>query len=146
MQAFLCDRGARAQWVCSVCTGSLVLGAAGLLQGYRATSHWATLDLLARMGAEPVAERYVRDRNRFTGAGVTAGLDFGLALVAELSDPTFARKVQLLAEYDPAPPFDAGSPSKAGEAITADIRGHLTKFLEAADRVVQAVSAAGNQS
>lgn len=141
LQAFLRDRGARAQWVCSVCTGSLVLGAAGLLQGYRATSHWATLDLLARLGAEPVAERYVRDRNRFTGAGVTAGLDFGLALVAELSEPKFARMVQLLAEYDPAPPFDAGSPAKAGEAITAEIRGHLTKFLDAAEQVVQSVSA-----
>jgi cyclohexyl-isocyanide hydratase len=140
LQAFVRDRGARAQWVCSVCTGSLVLAAAGLLKGYRATSHWATLPLLSLLGVTPVAERVVRDRNRLTGAGVTAGLDFGLTLVAELSDAAFAGKVQLLAEYDPEPPFDTGSPAKAGDTTTAEIRAHLSKFLAAAELAVLAAS------
>lgn len=108
-RAFIADRGARAKYVTSVCTGSLILGAAGLLKGYRATSHWAAREALAEFGAIPTDARVVRDRNRITGAGVTAGLDFGLQMVAELRDRNYAENVQLLCEYDPHPPFDAGS-------------------------------------
>jgi cyclohexyl-isocyanide hydratase len=106
--------GRSARWVTSVCTGSLILGAAGLLQGYRATSHWAWRHHLAEFGAEPVAERVVFDRNRVTGGGVTAGIDFGFALMAAIRGEPHARLVQLSLEYDPAPPFDSGSPDKAG--------------------------------
>jgi cyclohexyl-isocyanide hydratase len=108
--------GAEAQWVTSVCTGSLILGAAGLLQGYQATTHWAWHDLLALFGAEPVQARHVIDRNRATGGGVTAGIDFALALIREIAGEEHARMVQLSLEYDPAPPLDAGSPAKAGPA------------------------------
>ena len=109
--------GAEAEWVTSVCTGALVLGAAGLLHGYKATTHWAWLDLLSLFGAEPVAARTVFDRNRVTGGGVTAGIDFALALMAKIAGDDHARAVQLALEYDPAPPFDAGSPDKAGAAL-----------------------------
>lgn len=108
-RAFIADRGARAKYVTSVCTGSLILGAAGLLKGYRATSHWAARDLLADFGAIPTDQRVVRDRNRITGAGVTSGLDFGLTMVSELRDPFYAECIQLLGEYDPHPPFNSGS-------------------------------------
>lgn len=108
--------GAEAQWVTSVCTGSLILGAAGLLQGYKATTHWAWHDLLAMFGAEPVHARHVIDRNRATGGGVTAGIDFALALIREIAGEEHARMVQLSLEYDPAPPLDTGSPAKAGPA------------------------------
>lgn len=109
--------GGQAQWVTSVCTGALVLGAAGLLRGYQATTHWAWHDLLSLFGAEPVEARHVIDRNRATGGGVTAGIDFALALIAEIAGPDHARAVQLALEYDPDPPFDAGSPAKAGPAL-----------------------------
>ena len=109
--------GAEAEWVTSVCTGALILGAAGLLQGYRATTHWAWHDLLALFGAEPVQARTVFDRNRVTGGGVTAGIDFALALMGRIAGEDHARAVQLGLEYDPAPPFDAGSPAKAGPAL-----------------------------
>jgi cyclohexyl-isocyanide hydratase len=99
--------GRGASWITSVCTGSLLLGAAGLLKGYRATCHWASRDQLAWFGAEPVAERVVFDRNRVTGGGVTAGIDFALALVAAIRGEAHARFVQLSLEYDPAPPFDS---------------------------------------
>lgn len=109
--------GAEAEWVTSVCTGALVLGAAGLLRGYKATTHWAWHDMLPLFGAEPVHARHVIDRNRATGGGVTAGIDFALALMARIAGEDVARAVQLALEYDPAPPFDAGSPEKAGEAL-----------------------------
>jgi len=111
--------GAQAQWVTSVCTGSLILGAAGLLQGYRATSHWAWRHYLAAFGAEPVAERVVFDRNRVTGGGVTAGIDFGFALMSAIRGEPHARLVQLSLEYDPAPPFESGSPDKASPDLLA---------------------------
>jgi cyclohexyl-isocyanide hydratase len=110
---FLADRGAKARYVTSVCTGSLILGAAGLLEGYRATSYWATLDILREFGAVPSRQRIVSDRNRITGGGVTAGLDFGLALVAKLRSRLTAETIQLYLEYDPQPPFQAGSPARA---------------------------------
>jgi cyclohexyl-isocyanide hydratase len=116
------DAAARADWVTSVCTGALVLGAAGLLQGYRATTHWASHHLLAAFGAIPVAERVVFDRNRVTGGGVTAGIDFALALTAAIRGEEHARLVQLGLEYDPAPPFDAGSPERAGAALVERYR------------------------
>jgi putative intracellular protease/amidase len=119
---WLADVGSRARWVTSVCSGALLLGAAGLLRGYRATSHWAVREALALFGAEPVAERVVADRNRLTGGGVTAGIDFGLTLAAVLSGEDVARSIQLQMEYAPAPPFDAGSPELAGPAITSVVR------------------------
>ena len=115
--AFLADRGSRARFVTSVCTGSLVLGAAGLLKGYKATSHWLTRDVLAEFGAIPTAGRIVVDRNRVTGGGVTAGLDFGLELVAQLRNRDYAEAVQLYLEYDPQPPFDSGTPEKASPLV-----------------------------
>lgn len=114
---FLRQRARTARFVTSVCTGSLILGAAGLLEGYRATSHWVTLDILSDLGAMPVAERIVVDRNRITGGGVTAGMDFGLKIIALLRSDDYARAVQLYLEYDPAPPFDSGSPVKAPRQV-----------------------------
>lgn len=105
--------GAQATWVTSVCTGSLILAAAGLLTGYRATCHWTSRHQLAWFGVEPVGERVVFDRNRVTGGGVTAGIDFALALTAAIRGEAHARIVQLSLEYDPAPPFDSGTPDKA---------------------------------
>ncbi|KRQ06204.1 hypothetical protein AOQ71_26775 [Bradyrhizobium manausense] len=118
---FVESRGARARYVTSVCTGSLVLAAAGLLRGYQATSHWYVRDLLPLMGATLKAERVVEDRNRLTAGGVTSGIDFGLTLAARLADEDTARRIQLLIEYDPKPPFAAGSPEDAGPALTRDI-------------------------
>lgn len=112
--AFLRRPAARARFVTSVCTGSLALAAAGLLVGRRATSHWASVDLLAGLGAIPVRERVVRDGNVITGAGVSAGLDLALTVAALLFGDEVARRVQLQIEYDPQPPFDAGSPSRPG--------------------------------
>jgi cyclohexyl-isocyanide hydratase len=114
---FLADQAPRSKYVASVCTGSLILGAAGLLKGYRATSHWMTIDALRELGATPVKERVVIDRNRITGGGVTAGMDFGLALVALLRNRTYAEAVQLYLEYDPKPPFNAGSPYTAPKRV-----------------------------
>ncbi len=127
--AFVADRGSRARWVTSVCTGSLVLGAAGLLKGYRATSHWVAHGLLAEAGATPVDERVVRDRNRLTGAGVSAGLDLGLTLVDILRDRLYAQSVQLLAEYAPQPPFNAGTPKSAPPEATTLMRDMFTGFV-----------------
>ena len=115
--AFLRSRGERARYVTSVCTGSLILGAAGLLDGYRATSYWLVREQLSEFGAIPTAGRVVQDRNRITGGGVTAGMDFGLFLAAELRGEEFAQLLQLAFEYDPQPPFDCGSPEKAGSKL-----------------------------
>lgn len=120
--SFLRRQAADARYVTSVCNGSLVLGVAGLLRGYRSACHWMWLPLLERFGAEPVAERIVRDRNRISGGGVTAGIDFGFALAAELAGEEAARTIQLALEYDPQPPFDAGSPRGAGPEIVARLR------------------------
>ncbi|MEO1018066.1 MAG: DJ-1/PfpI family protein [Pseudomonadota bacterium] len=122
---FLADRGSRARYVTSVCGGSIVLGAAGLLQGYEATSHWSATDKLPLFGATPVASRVVRDRNRISGGGVTAGIDFGLVLLAELLGEDVAKMTQLMLEYDPAPPFDAGTPAKAGPQIMSKMQETL---------------------
>lgn len=114
--------------VTSVCTGSLVLGAAGLLKGYRATSHWSAVDQLALLGAEPVRERVVRDRNRITGAGVTSGIDFALNVVADLYGRDVAQRIQLQMEYDPAPPFSSGSPSGAPAELVSALKASLGDF------------------
>jgi cyclohexyl-isocyanide hydratase len=139
--AFLRDRGARAGWVTSVCTGSLILGAAGLLDGYRATSHWCVRDrVLPRLGAIPVNERVVFDRNRVTAAGISAGLDFALALSARLRGADDARTSQLVAEYAPAPPFAAGTPEAAGPAITARARAILAPLIEGSEAAAAAIT------
>lgn len=135
---FLRDRASRAEWVTSVCTGSLVLAAAGLLRGYRATTHWVAHEVLTAFGATPVQARVVEDRNRITAAGVSAGLDFGLALAARLAGVPFAQGLQLNIEYDPAPPFDAGSPAKAPAAMTASLREMYAPLVEAMRAVAPA--------
>jgi cyclohexyl-isocyanide hydratase len=116
--------------VTSVCTGSLILGAAGLLAGYRATCHWSSIDQLALLGAEPVQERVVRDRNRITGAGVTSGIDFALTVVADLMGHEIAQEVQLQMEYDPEPPYQAGSPRTAPVALVEATRQKIASFIE----------------
>jgi len=138
VRAFLAGRGAKAKYVTSVCTGSLVLGAAGLLKGYKATSHWLTLDTLKAFGAEPVAERVVVDRNRVTGAGVTAGIDFGLTLAAKLKDEKYAKAVQLMMEYDPQPPFPKDGTPKTADADNAKmLRATTAPFNTKLDAVVK---------
>lgn len=132
---FLADRGPRARYVTSVCTGSLVLAAAGLLNGYRATSHWYVRDLLPLMGATVERSRVVEDRNRVTAGGVTAGIDFGLVLAARLTDEDRAKRVQLVLEYDPQPPFAAGSPEAAGGELADDIRTRRAPLIAAARRI-----------
>lgn len=126
---FLRRAAGEAQWVTSVCTGSLVLGAAGLLQGYRATSHWSSVDQLALLGAEPVAQRVVRDGNRITGAGVTSGIDFALHIVADLYGQDVAEAIQLQMEYDPAPPFSTGSLATAPPEFVARARERIRDFM-----------------
>lgn len=138
---FLADRGSRARFVTSVCTGSLVLGAAGLLRGYRATSHWAKRDLLSLLGATPVDSRVVEDRNRITGAGVTSGIDFGLLLAARMRSQEFAEMQQLMNEYDPHPPFHAGTPQQAGPVLTE----HLSKLLAPGHEAVRQAALAAQK-
>jgi len=120
--AFLRKQGEQARYITSVCSGALLLGAAGLLQGYKSACHWAFRDMLPSFGAEPVAKRVVTDRNRISGGGVTAGIDFALTLAAELADEETAKAIQLRIEYDPLPPFDAGTPEKAGAELTERVR------------------------
>jgi cyclohexyl-isocyanide hydratase len=137
--AFLRRQAERARYVTSVCTGSLVLGAAGLLKGYNATGHWSAIDMLTKFGATPVHTRVCVDRNRVTGGGVTAGIDFGLTLAAILTDRATAEGIQLVLEYNPAPPFHAGSPETAPKEVLAAIRN---KTAEARQRREQAMTRA----
>jgi cyclohexyl-isocyanide hydratase len=132
---FLRKQAAGARYVTSVCTGSLVLGAAGLLKGYKSACHWAWRDMLKDFGATPVAERVVRDRNRISGGGVTAGIDFGLTVAAELAGEEVAKSIQLVLEYDPQPPFDSGSPEKAGAERVKRLRERLAPLLESRRKV-----------
>jgi cyclohexyl-isocyanide hydratase len=125
---FLRKQAASAKFVTSVCTGSLVLGAAGLLKGKRATCHWAALEHLGALGAIPVSERVVVDGNIVTGAGVASGIDFALSLAAILDGEAVAREIQLQIEYDPAPPFDSGSPQNARPETLAAVKTRLTKL------------------
>ena len=139
--AFIRRKSEEVSLLTSVCTGSLVLGAAGLLQGYKATTHWASLEQLALLGAEPVAERVVEDRNRITGAGVTSGIDFALCVVAKLRGAETAQNIQLQMEYDPAPPFACGSPRVAPAELTERARqqsaAFIAKRLEATKRAAE---------
>jgi cyclohexyl-isocyanide hydratase len=116
---FIRRQGEQARYVTAVCTGALLLGASGLLKGRRATTHWAYVDLLPLVGARHEKGRAVRDGNVFTSGGVTAGIDFGFTVVAEVAGPEVAKAIQLAIEYDPSPPFDAGHPDKASAATTA---------------------------
>ena len=142
--AWVIQAATGATWITSVCTGSLLLGAAGLLKGYRATTHWASHQHLAAFGAIPVHERVVFDRDRVTGGGVTAGIDFGLALTAAIRGEAHARLVQLSLEYDPAPPFDSGSPDRADEATIG--RYHALAARSAPDRDARTRAAAARLS
>lgn len=144
--AFLRQQAQKVRLVTSVCTGSLVLGAAGLLQGYRATSHWASLDQLALLGATPVAERVVHDRNRITGAGVTSGIDFALHVVSEIYGEEAAQLIQLHMEYDPAPPFFAGSPQSASPALLQAALAQSAAFVAKRRAVTERAAAALHRS
>ncbi len=134
--AFVRAQAGRAKFVTSVCTGALVLGAAGLLRGKRATTHWASHDLLKAFGAEPVHDRVVRDGALMTGGGVTAGIDFALALVAELAGREAAEAIQLNLEYAPEPPFAAGRPETAPEAVVRAVRSGLAPILEERRQII----------
>jgi cyclohexyl-isocyanide hydratase len=128
---FLREQGVRARWVTSVCTGALLLGAAGLLEGYEATTHWAFMDLLPMFGARPARKRVVVDRNRVTGGGVTAGIDFALRIAAELAGEGAAKRIQLGLEYDPQPPFRSGHPDVAEPEVVAAMREHFAALASA---------------
>ncbi|MEK7265162.1 MAG: DJ-1/PfpI family protein [Pseudomonadota bacterium] len=131
LMAFVKRQGAGARYVTSVCTGAFILGAAGLLQGKKATTHWAYHDELKKIGAIPVTARVVRDGNVFTGGGVTAGIDFAFTLAAEIAGEDIAKAIQLGLEYDPAPPFDGGSPEKSSAATLTIMRERYRPRIEA---------------
>jgi putative intracellular protease/amidase len=135
--------GGSARWVTSVCTGSLLLGAAGLLKGRRAACHWASRELLTRFGAEPVAQRVVRDGDRITGGGVTAGIDFALTVAAELAGRPAAEAIQLMIEYDPAPPFAAGTPETAPPEVLAAVMAQVAEWMPKRRAAVEAMTSAG---
>jgi len=134
---FVRRQASEARYVTSVCTGALVLGAAGLLRGKRATTHWGSHDLLAAFGAIPVHARVVRDGSLFTGGGVTAGIDFALTLAAELAGRVAAEEVQLSLEYAPAPPFDAGTPDSASSSVIEAVRSRSNAIRLERERLVQ---------
>ncbi|KVU81457.1 dimethylglycine dehydrogenase [Burkholderia ubonensis] len=140
---FVRERSAAARYVTSVCTGALLLGAAGLLRGRRATTHWAFHALLEPLGAVPVRERVVRDGNLITGGGVTAGIDFALTIAAELAGDDEAQAIQLELEYAPAPPFDAGSPDTAPAGVVTRVRersaANLARRRQAIEQAVAAM-------
>ena len=132
--------GRAATWVTSVCTGSLILGAAGLLEGYRAGCHWSQRHMLPLFGAVPVAERVVIDRNRVTGGGVTAGIDFALTLTALLRGREHAEAVQLSLEYMPEPPFDSGSPDRARAEVVAAVERRTRALVPTRDDDLRALA------
>lgn len=141
MLGWLVEQERKARYLTSVCSGALVLGAAGLLRGYKAATHWLSMDFLPIFGAIPVAERVVIDRNRITGGGVTAGIDFGLVVAARLADDATAQRIQLMMEYDPAPPFDAGSPDRARPEIVAAVREQGSHYLDARREIARRAAA-----
>ena len=142
--AFLRRAAATARYVVGICTGSLVLGAAGLLRGKRAGTHWMSRDLLRAFGAEPVVERVVVDGNLFTGGGVTAGIDVALTVAAEIAGRAAAEAIQLAIEYDPASPFEAGSPEKADPAVLRQVLDRAeARQRDRAERVARAATALG---
>lgn len=133
---FVRSQAKQARYVTSVCTGSLVLGAAGLLKGRRATTHWFSHDFLEKFGAIPVHGRVVRDGNIITAGGVTAGIDFGLAVVAELVGQREAEAIQLGLEYAPEPPFAAGTPEQAPPAVVGAVRERLAATRKAREVII----------
>lgn len=139
--AFVRRQGGAARYVTSVCTGALVLGAAGLLRGYRAATHWTAREQLALFGAEAVDARVVIDRNRITGGGVTAGIDFGLVLMGMLYGPDLARRCRLGLEYEPAPPYEGGSPATALPEVVAAVRAAGREFQARRLQASQAAAA-----
>lgn len=141
---FVRGQAAGARHVTSVCTGALVLGAAGLLRGRRATTHWGSHDLLAAFGAIPVRERVVRDGNLVTGGGVTAGIDFALALAVELAGQAEAEAIQLNLEYAPVPPFNAGSPDTASPAVLEQVRARSATIRAEREAIVSAITGASS--
>ena len=141
--AFLRAQARGARFVTSVCTGALVLGAAGLLRGRRATTHWASHHLLAAFGAIPTQGRVVRDGELMTGGGVTAGIDFALTLVAELAGRDVAEAIQLGLEYAPEPPFDAGTPDTARPELVARVRAAGAAVQAERARLAEAAQRAG---
>ncbi|WP_295855015.1 DJ-1/PfpI family protein [Tardiphaga sp.] len=140
MLAFLRRQAAGARYVTSVCTGSLVLGAAGLLRGYRAATHWSAIDYLSGFGAIPSRTRVCVDRNRITGGGVTAGIDFGLTLVEILADRPTAEAIQLGIEYNPAPPFNAGSPDTAPAEVLAAVNKRIAGQTARRESMIRAAA------
>jgi len=122
LRDWLLAADATSQWTTSVCTGSLILAAAGLLTGRRATSHWLAMEELGRLGAEPVSERVVSDGKYVTGAGVSAGIDMALTLAGRVAGDQVAQSIQLGIEYDPRPPYDSGSPAQAPPEIVSYLR------------------------
>jgi cyclohexyl-isocyanide hydratase len=130
MLQFLRDQAKHAKYITSVCTGSLVLGAAGLLRGYQATTHWTAMEYLDAYGALPAKTRVCVDRNRVTGGGITAGIDFALTLVSILIDRSTAEAIQLRLEYSPSPPFDSGSPDTAPPEILARLKERIAAGKE----------------
>ncbi|CAB3792844.1 Isonitrile hydratase [Paraburkholderia ultramafica] len=133
---FIRQQAGNARFVTSVCTGALVLGAAGLLRGRRATTHWAFHELLGPLGAIPVRDRVVRDGNLVTGGGITAGIDFALMLASELVGEEEAQAVQLELEYAPAPPFDAGSPDTAPQSVVERVRQRSAGSLARREQII----------
>jgi len=147
MLAFVHRQAEQAKYVTSVCTGALVLGAAGLLKGYRATTHWSAMDHLSPFGAIPMRTRVCVDGNRITGGGVTAGIDFALTLVAILIDRRTAEAIQLRLEYNPAPPFSAGSPDTAPAEVMALLEDRMTSFRQRrAEAITRAAARLGHGS
>jgi transcriptional regulator GlxA family with amidase domain len=132
-----------ARYVTSVCTGSLILAAAGLLKGKRAASHWAWCEMLADFGALPDPARVVRDGDTFTGGGVTAGIDFALTLAAEIAGPEVAQAIQLSIEYDPAPPFDAGRPERAPAPVLKAVQERIARMYPERKAAMEKALAAG---
>jgi cyclohexyl-isocyanide hydratase len=141
MLAFLRAHEGRARYLTAVCSGSLILGAAGLLKGYRATTHWMSHHMLHLLGADPVEQRVVIDRDRITGGGVTAGIDFGLVVAAELFGPAVAQEIQLAIEYHPAPLYDSGLPSTASAAVRDAVLLRARASLEARELAVRRAAA-----
>jgi cyclohexyl-isocyanide hydratase len=145
--SFLRKQADGAKFVTSVCTGSLVLGAAGLLKGYRAATHWSAMDNLSAFGATPTKTRVCIDRNRVTGGGVTAGIDFALTLVSKLVDERTAQAIQLRLEYNPAPPFNAGSPDTAPSEVLAVMQERMAPHkARRAEMVARAAMRLGAQA
>jgi cyclohexyl-isocyanide hydratase len=146
MLAFLRKQAEGAKYITSVCTGSLVLGAAGLLRGYRAATHWSAVDHLPAFGAIPARTRVCTDRNRVTGGGVTAGIDFALTLVEMLVDRKTAEAIQLRLEYNPGPPFNAGSPDTAPPEVLALINERIAPYKARRTEAIARAAARLNES